>query len=169
MKRTIFNLSKAIVMASALSFVCFFVLNWFVRAIFENSDDKNLLACCFNMIVYTICFYLVQTKKRKALYRSEDTFNIVGEIQSYIKTEGKYLIAIYGILAVLCELNYLVTPNSTGKLVVTLCSMAFPFLASIKIPGVRSLISLFIVCTMVFVLEVYHSYKIYKINTKTKE
>lgn len=161
MKKT-WTLCKAIIISTALSFLGFFLLNTIVRALFEGSDNISIILYCFNIIIYCFCFYLIKTNKRDKLYQPSGEFGITSEVKHYYVFEGKNLLCIYTVLAILCELNDVIVQESGGKFFIFICSMFFPFFSSIKVPILRSIVSLMLITTISLILEVYKSYKIKK-------
>ena len=166
MKKTIFSLCKTVLICTALSFVFFFLLQMFVRAAFEKVNDMNLVLYCMNLIIYNLCFYFVRVKKREELFAPDEKFNFFTELKAYFLQEGKFLLYIYVALASLCEIDYLIEYNSTGKFFVTLCSMFFPFIPRFGIPVIRSILSLIIEYIISLLLVLFHSYRI---TTKKRE
>jgi len=165
MNKTVVRLCKSIVGSTFASFVCFFLFNIIYRAIFEKVENINSYLYVINMLTYSICFYFIHVWKLDVPFYSAEKFDFTKEVFAYFKLEGKYLLLVYGVLAIFCEINYLVIPDETkGKLIATLCSMCFPYFGSIKIPGVRSIISVLLATVISFMLAVYHSYKSNKIK-----
>ena len=159
MKKTIIGLCKSVIGATVLSFICFFLFNAIVRAIFKNAENINTYLYILNMITYTICFYFVRTEKLYVPFSSSSKTSIIDELKAYFRIEGKYLLFIYIFLSVLCEINYMIVTDTPGKLIVTLCSMCFPFSTSIKVPILRSIVSILVVMFNSTALAMYHSYK----------
>lgn len=168
MKKKTIDLCKAIAISTLLSFICFFAFNIFTRAIFENVEKINLILCCVNMITYALCFYFVRTKKLGELIATDSKFNPINEAQKYFFAEGRYLLYIYSILVVLCEVNSLIVSDGSGVILALLCSMFFPFFSSIKIPILRSILNLLLANIIPLLLFEYYSYKINKIDMKNK-
>lgn len=168
MKNKIIDLCKAIGISTLLSFICFFALNIFTRAIFENVEKINLILSCVNMITYALCFYFVRTKKLDKLIVENSKFNPINEARKYFFVEGRYLLYIYSILVVLCEVNSLIVAEGSGVILALLCSMFFPFFSSIKIPILRSILNLLLANVIPLLLFEYYSYKINKNELKNK-
>ena len=168
MKKKTIDLCKAIAISTFLSYICFFALNIFVRAIFENVENINLILYCVNMITYALCFYFVRTKKLDELIAKDSDFNPINEAKKYFFTEGRNLLYIYSILAILCEVNSLIVPAGSGFIFVLLCSMFFPFFSSIKVPVLRSILNLLLANIIPLLLFQYYSYKTNKNEMKNK-
>ena len=166
MKKKVISLFKSIAISSLLSFVVFLLANTFIRALFEDSERINLILSSFNMIVYGICYYIVRIKDQDNFGESDSSKNdLYNEIKAYFVAEGRYLIGLYAILAVLCEINCLISQGSSGILLVTLCSMFFPLFAYINIPVVRMVLSLIITIIVHIALIVI---RYFNINKKTR-
>lgn len=159
LKKKIIDLFKSIAISTLISFICFFALNIFVRSIFENVKNINLIIYCINMITYALCFYFVRTKKLDELIATDSKFNPINEAKKYFFTEGRFLLYIYSILVILCEVNSLIVPDGSGAIFVLLCSMFFPFFSSIKIPVLRSILNLLLANIIPLLLFEYYSYK----------
>lgn len=167
-KKTLFRLVKSIVLCSILSFICFFAFNIFTRAVFEGFDNLFLILYVINLLTYSIFFYVLHEKKRETCFSVGGEFNLWKEAKSYFTNEGKWLLLIYGIFAVGCEIEYAIVKQSPQKLWHALCSMFFSFMVRMHIPVLRSIASIAIVMAVTLLLVEFRSYQIYKYE-KAKE
>lgn len=159
------RLCKSIVVSTIISFIFYLVFAGIVNAMFENVEERTtrfFILYCFMMLVYAACFYFIHIKKREELFAPDEKFHLITEAKHYFFTEGKYLLLIYSVLAVLCEIDALIPSDSPGKLIVTLCSMFFPFFTSIKIPVIRALINLLLANVIPLILVEIHSFKLHR-------
>lgn len=166
MKSKFFNIIKCIVTSTVLSFLFFFLFNTLIRLIFQG-EHLNFFIYCINLITYAVFFGISYSWKRiRPYYLHGEKFNVVGELKAYAAKDAKPLLFVLVVLAILCDLSYLIPRTSPGNLIVTLCSMVFPFFVSIKIPVLRSIGSLLIAFLVVAVGVCIKSYKLYKEDKK---
>ena len=161
------SIVKATVISLLLSIVAFLILGAVGTMIWGDDLDKDSLVRLITFVTYYICFISVKEKERYTLFSSNDKFSFVNEFKSYFSTEGKYLLLLYSIMAVLCEFDFLINPDTAKRPIVFLCAMFFPLMPIIKIPILRSIISILLTFIVhVFIVQI-KSYKIY--NTKKAE
>ena len=169
MKKKIIDLCKVIAIATLITFVIYLACNIFTRAIFEKVEDREILYFvlhCVNMITYAVCFYFVRTKDLDNLITTNSQFNLQNEAKKYFEHEGKYLLCITSVLALLCEVNCFMVPDGSGVIMMALCMMIFPFYSVIEIPILRAILSLLLANIIPLLLFMYYSYRL---NKKTKK
>lgn len=166
MRKKTLNLVSAIVICTVLSFVFFFVFNFIIRAIFEDVSDINIVIYNVNLIVYAFFYYVIHVKKRDEPFSSYENFGFWKEAKAYFSCEGKYLLAIYVVLALVCEIELLIPKSTPGRFICTICSMFFPYIAWIRIPVVRSIVNLAIANIIPFLLVEFNSYRLKKIQSR---
>ncbi len=134
----------------------------------ENRTIRDLIAMSLVLVAYSIIFYLLHIKNREEYYTPNGEGGIKGELKAYFKCEGKYLLIIYGVLSVLCEINFLIPTSSPGKVFPLICMPFFPFSGYIPIPIVRSIISLVIIAGITALLVIVNFYRIKKLCERNK-
>ena len=168
MKKAIISLGKDIlkssIVALLISIIFSLVCNILLIGIFHLESDFNFdpIMICLNLITYFYFFYSFRERKRYECFSTNEEFHWWNEVKSYFSAEGKYLLIFYCVMAVLCEINYFITPNTPQKPVVFVCSMFFPFFTSLRIPFVRSILSIMIAMVLHTALVEIRSYKIKK-------
>ena len=168
MKKVIISLGKDIlkssIVALLISIIFSLVCNILLIGIFHLESDFNFdpIMICLNLITYFYFFYSFRERKRYECFSTNEQFHWREEVKSYFSAEGKYLLIFYCVMAVLCEINYFITPNTPQKPVVFVCSMFFPFFTSLRIPFVRSILSIMIAMVLHTALVEIRSYKIKK-------
>ena len=165
MKKAIISLGKDIlkssIVALLISIIFSLVCNILLIGIFHLESDLNFdpIMICLNLITYFYFFYSFRERKRYEFFSTNEEFHWWNEVKSYFSAEGKYLLIFYCVMAVLCEINYFITPNTPQKPVVFVCSMFFPFFTILRIPFVRSILSIMIAMVLHTALVEIRSYK----------
>ena len=166
MKKHIISLAKSVLKASIIALLLTVVYSLISGIILSGviKDGINLdpVVYFISMVTYLISYYNTREKVRYELFTPDNNFKTIDEAKNYINAEGKYLLIFYSVMAILCELNCLITPNTPQKPIVFICSMFFPFFTALKLPIVRSVISILIVCVAHLIIAVFRSYKISK-------
>lgn len=100
------------------------------------------------VVIFGIAYYFGYLKKSSedTPIDNKDAFNWRIDLWEFINSEGVYLFAIYGVLAVLNEVAYLIhfTP------ITTLLSVCFPISHIISIPFLRTIVA-YIITMLVIV------------------
>lgn len=161
-KKVIKDLCLAILVCSILSFVFFFLFNLIVRAIFEDVSNINIVLYNMNLIVYALFYYAMHIKKELGSFSSDENTSFVKEAKAYFSREGKYLLIIYGILAVICEVELLLAKSAKGHFISTVCSMFFPYIFWIRVPVVRSVVNLAIANAIPLLLVEFRFWRLRK-------
>ncbi len=171
-KETIINLIisivKATILSLFLSLVVILIFGAIGTMIFGDDFDRDArdsLMRLINIVTYFICFISVKEKERYELFSSNNKFSFKDEFKSYFSAEGKYLLLIYSIMAVLCEFDFIINADSK-KPINFLCAMFFPLMSVIKIPILRSIISILLVSIIHVIIVEIKSYKITKKKTE---
>lgn len=161
-KKKIKNLCLAILVCTVLSFAFFFLFNLIVRAAFEDVSNINIVIYNMNLIVYAFFYYTMHVKKELGPFSSNENSNVAKEAKAYFLCEGKYLLIIYGILAVICEIELLISKSAKGHFISTVCSMFFPYIFWIRIPVVRSIANLAIANLIPLLLVEFRFFRLQK-------
>ena len=158
------DILKSSIVALLISIVFSLVFSILLMRIFHLESDFNFdpIMICLNLITYFYFFYSFREKKRYECFSTNEQFHWREEVKSYFSAEGKYLLMFYCVMAVLCEINYFLTPHTPQKPMVFVCSMFFPFFTSLLIPFVRSILSIMIAMLLHTALVEIRSYKIKK-------
>ena len=165
MKKKYLTLFRAITIATLITFVIYLAFNFITRAIFEKVEHRETLFFILhfvNMITYTVCFYFIRTEDLDTLVTTDSQFNLPNEAKKYFEQEGKYLLCISFVLALLCEVNCFLVPDGSGVFMMALCMMIFPFYSVIEIPLLRAIVSLLLANIVPLLLFLNYSYKINK-------
>ena len=172
MKKTIISLAKTVLKASIiallLTVVYSLIAGILLSGVFKDGINLDPIVYLISMVTFFIFYYKVRENNRYELFSGDNKFNTITEVKNYIKLEGKYLLIFYSVMAILCELNCLITPATPRKPVVFVCSMFFPFFTALKLPIIRSVISILITCAVHIIIAVFRSYKISKKSVQDK-
>ncbi len=113
------------------------------------------------MFIYIIVNNLLYIKKEcqeSDLDVHAEKYDIKKDLINYINSDGKVLLIIYGLLAVISELSYLLGINFISTLLVFI----FPLASVINIPIIRTIVSYIIMIAFLLLLTEYNRYKEYK-------
>ena len=145
MKSRIVSLLKSIVLSSLFAFVLYFILAFPLAGAFEDDPNKDLYISCCMILIYALSYYVVHERRRKETFAEcDEQFTYGKEIKSYFAAEGKYLLILYGICAVIVEIGMLVSPDGFNNSIGVAFAMIYPLTPYIPIPVVRSVLSLLI-------------------------
>ena len=171
MRSTIFFLLKSIIKATLLSFLIYFISAILIAAAYEDKQSARFsVAFLVMFFAYAFSYYMLHEKHRLDTYIPRDAqFTYRSELKAYFAQQGKYLLLIYGVCAVACEISSTVISvlEITGNPVATACCMFFPFYTVIGIPVLRSIASLVIAMGLASALCFLHSWRIK--NNKIKQ
>ena len=173
MKKQLLSNFKSVLISSIVSFFAYLLSVVFLAALWENSANRFLYMYCVIAIIYSICFYRFHMSNRIDTFATHgEKYNFIQETKAYLKEDGKFLIIIYGICAIVCEISYLIIYLSNmpteQNFVFILCLWFFPFIASIKIPILRSVVSLLLASAIAILVANIRSYVIFKDNKRMK-
>lgn len=162
--KTIFKSTiRAFIMTLLLFLPIFIIFVWVIGnkdQFYDRFSDILIKIIC--MITYFISFNSVREKERYELFSSNETFNFIDEGKSFFAKEGKYILSIYSVIALLSEIYSLITANSPQNPFALLCLWFLPFYNIIKIPILRSVISILLTGVIHLIIVEFNSYKISK-------
>ncbi len=171
-KERIVEFIKAMFFTVIVSTLIYVLLLIIANAIFLKVLDEAkfgitvALAFIDIIVIYPFCLYRFKIKKRCEVYSKNNSFNVITEAKSYILGDGKYMLAIYAVLGILCEINALFLPLLKADFFGTICTTIFPLLTFMNVPVLHTVLSITIVCFTTICLEVYKSYRIDKNKLK---
>jgi len=151
---------RALLLSIMIFLPIFLISLWILGDAHEQIS--TLLVCLICMVTYFISFNSVREKERYEIFSASDKFSIVDECKSYFVAEGKYILLIYSVMAVLSEIYSLITSNSPQNPIAFVCAWCLPFYSIIKIPIVRSIVGILLTMAIHFTIVVFNSRKISK-------
>ena len=123
------------------------------------------------MIVYAIFLYIFRMRNRLDTY-AEHTgkFDPKKELIAYIKTEGKIMFILYGIIALISEISFLVLflTNQTRNPVTFVTQFCIGPWINMTIPVLRAVIAFVYSSVIVCLLAVLRSRKIFQDDISAK-
>lgn len=158
---------KHIILASLADFGVFVASSALLAAIFEGEDKqalRNLVAYVFMMMFYAIFFYRFREYNRISTYMEHtERFDPKGELMAFLRTDGKIVLAIYGIAAIATEISCFIFPSPTPNPIATACLFALgPFCGEIPVYVLRSLVGFVYAAAVLCGLALLRSHRIYK-------
>ena len=161
MRLTIVKLIKSIVLASLFSLLLYFLTGFPLAAILDGNPNKHFYISCWMLLLYNLSFYVIHERNRTETFSECDNqFTYSKELKSYFAAEGKYLLLLYGICAVIVEIGMLVSPENFNKSIGGIFAMFYPLTPYIPIPVVRSVTSLLLCMIGAVILVLLRSHKI---------
>ena len=159
-----------IVKSGFLSFGIYIASIIFFNIVVYKEDyvsERDFTPIYIGMIVfYVVANYMMyirkQSENQKLSVEPAASFSLKKDFVSYFKSEGKYLLAVYGLLAVVLEVSLLlnIMPVSTVLL------FPFPligiFVDKLPIPIVRSVAAYVLTMGLLLALTVLEHYRVYK-------
>ena len=122
----------------------------------------------FMILLYGIANYYAYVKpycEKQKIEVEYQSFSSANELKRYIRGEGKYLLGVYGVLAVIFELALIFGPK-VKNLIATILFLIFPMGGIPKmpynIPVLRSILGYSVTALTTLLVFVYTRYKIYK-------
>ncbi len=161
--KTYLRLMLDLLKTIGISFVIFFLSVNLIRACLEGNNDKYVQDVVLGVLFhpfFAVSFYLMHAKKSAedySLIMSEERYSLVTDIKKIMKGEGKTLLILYGILAVIFAISGLI-PVEGGNFVLTILSFIFPiyFIIQNTIPAA---ILGWIITSMISILVIAYSHK----------
>lgn len=151
---------RAFIMTLLLFLPIFIIFVWMPGDKYDQFADILFVLIC--MVTYFIAFNSVREKERYELYSSNETFHFVDEAKSFFSKEGKYILSIYSLTALLGEIYSLITAYNAQNPFAFLCSWWVPFYGVINIPILRSVIGILLTSIIHLIIVEFNSYKISK-------
>ena len=173
-KQLWFKCLKSIVLSTIASLVAFVVCALVIAAALnsiKNDAIQDLAIKAIIMIVYAIFLYIFRMRNRLNTY-AEHTgkFDPKKELSAYIKTEGKVMFSLYGIIALVSEFSYLVLflMNQTRNPITFVTQFCMGPWVNMTIPVLRSVIAVVYSAVIVCLLAVLRSRKVYQDESVAK-
>ncbi len=140
----------AIVIAAALSEI-------------QNQFIRDAAVYVMTMVMYAVFFYRFHMHNRLDTYAKHTAkFDPKKELISYIHAEGKIMLAIYGIAAVVTEISALIMQNAPQNPIMFATMFCLGPWMVIKIPVLRSVIAFVYSATVLCLLALLRSRKIHE-------
>lgn len=151
------------------SFILYIVSYTLLAVLFYNdtpAGNRDFTPMYLAMVViFGIAYYLgyLKNASEDRQIDNKETFNWRSDLCEFIDAEGKYLFAIYGVLAVLNEIAHLIsfTPMTT------LLCVCFPISYIISIPFLRTIAAYIITMLVIVATTLADHYRNYKYWFKT--
>ena len=173
-KQLWFKCLKSIVLSTIASLGAFVVCALVIAAALnsiKNDAIQDLAIKAIIMIVYAIFLYIFRMRNRLNTY-AEHTgkFDPKKELIAYIKTEGKVMFSLYGIIALVSEFSYLVLflMNQTRNPITFVTQFCMGPWVNMTIPVLRSVIAVVYSAVIVCLLAVLRSRKVYQDESVAK-
>lgn len=169
--KIITNMIFGIIKSGLLSFVIYLASSVFFNIVVYKEDyvsKRDFTPVYIGMIFfYAIANYLVyirqQSDNKKMSVESTVSFNLKNDFISYIKEEGKYLLIIYGAMAIVLETSLILKIWS----ILAALSIVFPtigiFVDKFQIPIVRSVVAYTVTILLILALTMLDHYRVYKL------
>ena len=171
-KKKVLSALKEIVIAGLASFVLYlFIMFYIGNFMSETSQELRFAVAKIAMLLFfTFSYGFVHMRKRKEDYMlnmsADAPFDFKGEYIGFLKTEGKYILAIFVILAVIAEVSLFVWPlisSKPGNPIYTALAPIFMIGALIEnIPIIRSVLPIALDIPLMALFVVFRKRSIYK-------
>ena len=173
-KQLWFKCLKSIVLSTIASLGAFVVCALVIAAALnsiKNDAIQDLAIKAIIMIVYAIFLYIFRMRNRLNTYAEHtNKFDPKKELIAYIKTEGKVMFTLYGIIALVSEFSYLVLflMNQTRNPITFVTQFCMGPWVNMTIPVLRSVIAVVYSAVIVCLLAVLRSRKIFQDDSTAK-
>ncbi len=162
--RTIFDMVKGIVISELLAlglYICASIpINLFIYHE-DYQSERDFTPVYFIMLfIYVIANYLVYIRKNVAngeIGKESEKFDLRSDIVSYIRGDGKYLFAIYGVMATVSEVLLLLRSGAPVLFVFN-----FPLTAVIGVPVIRTVVAYVCLMALIMCAVEYARYKSFR-------
>ena len=133
-------------------------------AVFEGHRTLLDMVCfVFLMVFYAVFFYRFHMYPRISTYTEHtDRFDPIGELKAFLCADGKIMLIIYGICAVVTEISVIVTRGAPQNPVAAICMFPIGPFMLLPIPVLRSVICFVYAVVVLCALTLLRSHKIYK-------
>lgn len=173
-KKLWFKCLKSMMFATLASLgalvVCALVVAATLNSI-KNEMIKDLAIKAIIMISYAIFLYIFRMRNRLDTFaQHSNKFDAKKELIAYIKTEGKIMFMLYGIIALVSELSFLVLllMNQTRNPVTFVTQFCIGPWINIPVPVLRSVIAFVYAAAITCLLAVLRSRKIHQNESLAK-
>ncbi len=170
-KVRVLGLLGALVKANLIAFGLFLLSSIVLRAAADSFGRNDRLIFLVMGVLYLYVFYRTYIKQRDELYLTGgEPFSGKAEGAAYFREEGKYLAAILGVLAVVCEIEMIVQTAAMGEdarfLLTTVCLFLFPLADLVPVPVVRMLVCFLYANGAVLLMQLLRSGRVWKLAQK---
>jgi len=155
-KTLIWSVIKADILSLAFYLVFFNLINALLYMDVPQEERNFALLYCALAVIYAIVFYFVHIRKHSEEYvmmNQDAAFHWRSDLRAYMAGEGKQLLILYGVLAVIMEISMLAFP--TRNPIGTVLLMVFPMVGVIRIPILRCLLSWAVTVLFALLLTVW--------------
>ena len=135
-----------------------------LAAVFEGNRTLLDIVCfVFLMAFYAIFFYRFHMIPRIKTYMEHtERFDPIGELKAFLRADGKNMLIIYGICAVVTEISVIVTQGAPQNPVAAVCMFPIGPFMLLPVPVLRSVVCFVYAAVVLCVLTLLRSRKIYK-------
>ena len=146
-----------------VSFVIFFLSVNLIRACLEGNNDKSVQNIVLGVLFhpfFAVSFYLMHAKKTAedySLVMGEEKYSFITDIKQTMQSEGKTLLILYGILAVIFAISGLI-PVEGGNFVLTVLSFIFPIYFIIQNSIIAAIFG-WMITSLISILVIAYSHK----------
>ena len=135
-----------------------------LAAVFEGHRTLLDMVCfVFLMVFYAVFFYRFHMYPRISTYMEHgERFDPKGELMAFLRADGKIMLIIYGICAVVTEISVIVTRGAPQNPVAAICMFPIGPFMLLPIPVLRSVICFVYASVVLCVLTLLRSRKIHR-------
>ena len=137
----------------------------------KNRTVQDLAIKAIIMITYAVFLYVFHMRNRLNTYAEhKSNFDPKKEWIAYIKAEGKIMFLLYGVIALVSELSYLVLflMNQARNPVTFVTQFCIGPWINMTVPVLRSVVAVVYSAVIVCLLAILRSRKIYQDDTNAK-
>ena len=173
-QRLWFKCLKSMVLSTAATIGVFVVCAIAIAAALnslKNRTVQDLAIKAIIMITYAVFLYVFHMRNRLNTYAEhKSNFDPKKELIAYIKAEGKIMFLLYGVIALVSELSYLVLflMNQTRNPVTFVTQFCVGPWINMTIPVLRSVIAVIYSAIIVSLLAVLRSRKVFQDDSFAK-
>ena len=164
-KEAVIDILKGIVKSEIFAFIAFAVatipINLFVYGEDYESERDMTPVYIIIFFIYLAVNYVVYIKKavsREELDVRADKFDFAADLKKYVSGDGKYILAIYGVLAVIFEISLL----ANFMPVATALVFMFPVGAIITVPVLRTVVSYVLLAAALLLVTEFERHRAFK-------
>ena len=153
------------------TFVVFAILIAAVLNSIKNDTVQDLAIYAIILIAYAIFLYIFRMRNRLDTYAEHtDKFDTKKELIAYIQNEGKVMFMLYGIIALVSEISFLVLflMNQARNPVTFVTQFCIGPWINMTVPVLRSVVAVVYSAVIVCLLAILRSRKIYQDDTTAK-
>lgn len=135
-----------------------------LAAVFEGHRTLLDMVCfVFLMVFYAVFFYRFHMYPRISTYMEHgERFDPKGELMAFLRADGKIMLIIYGICAVVTEISVIVTRGAPQNPVAAICMFPIGPFMLLPIPVLRSVICFVYAAVVLCGLALLRSRKIHQ-------